>query len=252
MCNFIFILLILLIFILTPLYLIENKPNTTYFDKLSISQDGISIFNLSQDNIQKQIYQNKIIPEIERHVLELLPEDYVFLDYSYEISNSSLYTFHRDVTSSKTFQNLSYPSYTLIIYFSKGNHLSISEGSNTTSFITPTPTTIFGEIGQSILFDSDMVHAAALNTTTERYCKQYKICHKEDIDKLIHLNNQHIRKSESVQYITYFQKFIRLMSHKYIPLFDNKEIGKFIERKHNNYIVQIFSKIFKLDFFNNT
>ena len=97
---------------------------------MSISQDGISIFNLSQDNIQKQICQNRIIPEIETQVLELLSEDYVFLDYSYEISNSSLYTFHRDVTSSKTFQNLSYPSYTLIIYFSKGNHLSISEGSN--------------------------------------------------------------------------------------------------------------------------
>ena len=42
------------------------------------------------------------------------------------------------------------------------------------------------------------------------------------------------------------------MSHKYIPLFDNKKIGKFIERKHDNYIVQVFSKIFKLDFFNNT
>jgi len=249
MCNFIFILLC---FVFTPLYLIENKPDSTYFDKLSIRQDGISIFNLSQDNIQKQICQNKIIPEIERQVLELLPEDYVFLDYSYEISNSSLYTFHRDVTSSKTFQNLSYPSYTLIIYFSKGNHLSISEGSNTTSFITPTPTTIFGDIGHSILFDSDMVHAAALNTTTERYCKQYKICHKEDIDKLNHLNNQHIRKKEQIQYITYFQKLLRLLSHKYIPLFDNKQIGKFIERKHNNYIVKLFSKIFKLDFFNNT
>lgn len=249
MCYFLFILFI---FTLTPLYLIENRPNTTYFDKLSISQDGISIFNLSQDNIQKQICQNRIIPEIERLVLELLPEDYVFLDYSYEISNSSLYTFHRDVTSSKTFQNLSYPSYTLIIYFSKGNHLSISEGSNTTSFITPTPTTIFGEIGHSILFDSDMVHAAALNTTTERYCKQYKICHKYDIEKLSHLNNQHIRKREQIQYMTYFQKFIRFMSHKFIPLFDNKEIGKFIERKQDNYIVQVFSKIFKLDFFNNT
>ena len=189
-----YFLFILLIFILSPLYLIENRPNSTYFDKLSIQQDGISVFNLLQNNIQKQIYQNKIIPEIERQVLELLPKDYVFLDYSYEISNSSLYTFHRDVTSSKMFQNLSYPSYTLIIYFSKGNHLSISEGSNTTSFITPTPTTIFGDIGQAILFNSDMVHATALNTTTERYCKQYKICHKEDIDKLIHLNNQHIKK----------------------------------------------------------
>jgi hypothetical protein len=252
MPNFLFILLI---FVFTPLYLIENRPDSTdstYFDKLSIQQDGIRVFNLSQDNIQKQIVQNKIIPEIERQVLELLPEDYVFLDYSYEISNSSLYTFHRDVTSSKTFQNLSYPSYTLIIYFSNGNHLSISEGSNTTCFITPTPTTIFGDIGQSILFDSDMVHAAALNTTTERYCKQYKICHKEDIDKLNHLNNQHIRKREQIQYITYFQKLLRLLSHKYIPLFDNKQIGKFIERKHNNYIVKLFSKIFKLDFFNNT
>ena len=249
MCYFLFILLF---FVLTPLYLIENRPNFAYFDKLSIRQNGISIFNLSQDNIQKQICQNRIIPEIETQVLELLSEDYVFLDYSYEISNSCLYTFHRDVTSSKTFQNLSYPSYTLIIYFSKGNHLSISEGSNTISFITPTPTTIFGEIGQSVLFDSNMVHAAALSATTERYCKQYKICHKYDIDKLSHLNNQHIRKREQIQYMTYFQKFIRFMSHKFIPLFDNKEIGKFIERKQDNYIVQVFSKIFKLDFFNNT
>ena len=42
------------------------------------------------------------------------------------------------------------------------------------------------------------------------------------------------------------------MSHKFIPLFDNKEIGNLIERRQDNYIVQVFSKIFKLDFFNNT
>ena len=51
-------------------------------------------------------------------ILKLLPKNYVFLNYSYVIKDSSLYTFHRDVTSSKSFNHLTYPSYTLIIYFS--------------------------------------------------------------------------------------------------------------------------------------
>ena len=95
----IIVFLIILIILFIPNY--ANEINLQYLDKYSIKNNNFTIFNLDNYDIQNQITKNKIIPSIEDKVLKLLPHDYKFLDYSHEIKNSSLYTFHRDVMSSK-------------------------------------------------------------------------------------------------------------------------------------------------------
>ena len=244
------ILIFIIILLIIPHHLIEHKLHSLHL--YSIKQNDFTIFNLDNHNIKDQIKQNLILPSIQNQVLKLLPPDFTFLDYSYEIKNSSLYTFHRDVTSSKKFQNLSHNSYTLIIYFNKGKHLSICPNSHKFNFIIPKPKTICGNAGQAILFNSDIAHAAAMDKTTERYCKQYKICHKDDIYKLKHLQKQHIQKNEKIRTFNFLDYYIRLMSHKYLPIFDIKIIGKYIERKQQSSFVSFISNLFKLNFYNQT
>lgn len=259
------LILLVILQILFPNYTKEKINNNIY--NLTIITNGIKVFNINNNDnvVQKQCVYNPIEPSIEKQTLSFLPKDYVFLNYSYEIKNSTLYTFHRDVTSSKTFQRLRYPSYTLIIYFYKGNHLSICDNSHKAKYSIPKPTIVSGNVGQAILFDADIVHASALpnentntNTNTHskitpytRYCKQYKIAHIHDIEKLSHLQGKHISKTDIPKKISTAKLFIRMLSHKYIFLFDNLFIGSFIERQYNNTIVNLISNILNLDFFNN-
>jgi len=244
--NTIIIFLLFNLF-LFPHYLQEKNYNQP--EKLNIYDYGIHVLNLNKENINIQYNYNKIHPIVEKKILKLLPNNYIFLNYSYEIKDTSIYTFHRDLTSSKSFNNLTYPSYTLIIYFYKGNHLSLCKKSQNISYIIPQPYTIYGNIGQCILFDADLVHASALSYNTKRYCRQYKIAHKYDVKKLNKLNGKWIKKTGSPRIITTIDKIIRMLSHKYIFLFDIKYIGSLIERKHNNKIINFISKKLKLTFF---
>jgi hypothetical protein len=240
--------ILLLNLFLFPHYLQEKKHG--HPEQLNIYNHGIKVFNLNEEDTNIQYNYNKINPSIQQKILKLLPKNYVFLNYSYVIKDSSLYTFHRDVTSSKSFNHLTYPSYTLIIYLYKGNHLTMCEKSHNIYNTVSNPYTIYGNIGQCILFDADLVHASALANTTERYCKQYKIAHKDDIKKLNKLNGTHIVKERSSRKITLIERFVRMMSHKYIFLFDNTYIGSIIERKYDNKIINFISKKLKLNFYN--
>lgn len=242
--------LLIIIILLIPFYIDESIMKNVQI--YTLKKNDFTIFNLTKNDTKQQIVNNKITSSIKKEILKKLPDNYHFLDYSYEIKNSSLYTFHRDVTSSKKFQKLKYKSYTLIIYFNKGKHLSICPNSVNSKFLIPKPQTIIGNSGQCILFNSDIVHAAAIDKTTERYCKQYKICHIDDINKLKHLQNQHIKKEENIRNLTMVDKYIRILSHKFLPLFDFNIIGKYIERRQKSYIVSFLSKTFNINFFNDT
>ena len=203
--------------------------NNYYF---SLETDGFEVCKININTYTT----NKI--QIFKEILNKLPDDYVFLDYEYKIINSTLYTFHRDVTSSQRFQELLYPSYTFIIYLTDGKLLSICPGSYKQKYIINNPITISGISGTSILFNADSVHAGAMNTTSERVAIQYKICHKSDIDKINHLNSQIIEKKEAKRKFSWIDKYLCRLSHKYIPLFDTK-IGRIIEQKTDNVFVNI-------------
>ena len=90
--------------------------------------------------------------DLEQDTLSKLPEGYQFMDYVYIIKNNALSTFHRDVTSSK---NTSHPVYTLILYKSEGELLSVCPGSaKTFPFVWSKIVNINSKKGTAFLFDS--------------------------------------------------------------------------------------------------
>lgn len=122
-------------------------------------------------------------------ILKELPENYEFIDYKYMFKGCSISTFHRDITSSQFIFKTKYPVYTCITYNNNGNLLAICPSSHkTTPFLFEKPLIINGREGTTILFNCDVVHSGAINEFGEnREAIQYKICHKEDKNKLKHL-----------------------------------------------------------------
>jgi hypothetical protein len=214
--------------------------------KYSIKNEGFTIFNV---NI-KELYKDK--KKLFNSILKKLPDGYQFLDYEYKIVNSTVYTFHRDVTSSQKYHNLLYPSYTLIIYLSDNKLLSICPNSHEQKLFISNPITIYGrKLGRAILFNADIVHAGAINETSERIAFQYKICHRDDIYKLKHLNGQYIEKIDKIRHFTLLDEIIAFLSHKTIPIFDT-DLGTIIEKKQDNIIINTISKIININFYINS
>lgn len=222
-------------------------------EKFLLNEDGLCIFNFPETDIHS-IRENasKIPYTLQEKTLAKLPKDYMFLDYSYDIVNSSIYTFHRDVTSSQRFQKLKKPSYTLIIYLTPGKHLAICPGTHSRLHGVSEAVEIQGEKNQAILFNADCVHAAAAAETTERHAIQFKICHETDTDKLSHLNNQHVVKHSRARSLTATDFMLRKISLMTIPVFDLQIFGKYIERKQNSVLVEYISKKFDLEFYNSS
>jgi hypothetical protein len=133
--------------------------------------------------------------KIKSDVLTILPPDYVFLDYIYTISGNSLSTFHRDVTSSSKIYNTEFPVYTMILYKTTGELLSFCPNShNTYPFVWSNIVNITGKGGTVFVFDSELLHAGSTDNCEKRYAIQYKICHRNDISKLSHLNGIRAKK----------------------------------------------------------
>ena len=116
--------------------------------------------------------------------------------------------------------------------------IEICPNSNKQTFIISDPITIYGRKhggGRAVLFNADIVHAGAINETSERLAFQYKICHKDDINKLKHLSGQYIEKENKIRHFTLSDKIISFLSHKTILLFDT-DLGKILEFKTNNFM----------------
>jgi ectoine hydroxylase-related dioxygenase (phytanoyl-CoA dioxygenase family) len=122
----------------------------------------------------------------KQEVLNQLPEGYEFMNYKYSIDGCTLSTFHRDVTSSQYVFKTKHPVYTFITYEYDGTTLSLCPGSHkTTPFLLSRPITVNSN---SVLFNCDVVHAGSLNLEKKpRKAVQYKIAHRDDIQKLKHL-----------------------------------------------------------------
>lgn len=159
------ILILILILLLTLMLTIERKAPIDYNPNLR--DDGFMFIDA-------------------RDVLKVLPKGYEFLNYRYTIHGCTLSTFHRDVTSSQYIFKTKYPVYTFITYEHEGPTLSVCPGSHmTTPFLFSNPMTVSAK---SVLFNCDLVHAGSLNPEMKpRKAVQYKIAHRDDIEKLKHL-----------------------------------------------------------------
>ena len=121
------------------------------------------------------------LSSVKSTILSILPDGYEFLNYKYTILGPALYTYHRDVTSSKSSFNTKYPTYTAIQYEYEGNFLSVSPGSHL-SWKFNFPESLKGKKNTLILFDCDLVHGGIdAPANISRKAIQYKIAHKDDL-----------------------------------------------------------------------
>lgn len=172
--NFIlFLLFIYLVFILLLLIIYLYESYDYYKYMRTLEKDGYKVFRKFD----------------KKNILKELPHNYNFINYKYQIKGCSLCTFHRDVTSSQFIFKTKYPVYTCITYNNKGNLLTICPSSHKTiPFLFEKPLIINGNEGTTILFNCDIIHAGAINNFGDkRHAIQYKICHKDDLNKLNHL-----------------------------------------------------------------
>jgi len=193
-------------------YSTENTERVRECD-YDLSVDGICMLYDPEYNAIVSLPSTKFRQDILRE----LPEGYVFLDYLYQIKNGTLSTFHRDVTSSSYIHNTKYPVYTAILYKYDGALFSFCPGSHRTyPFVWSRITNIHGYRGTVFLFDSELLHAGAMNESSERELVQYKICHIEDIPKLESLSGVRASNMVSVDSdsaISFWGKTMRKISY---------------------------------------
>ena len=178
----ILVILFLILFIDLYYFFEYSEPASELFTR-SIDKDGFCGFPTKSREDEQSI------------ALQKLPDNYVFLDYEYTIHTTALSTFHRDVTSSQHLYNCANPVYTLIVYEYGGDLVSICPASEQTwPFVWSRIVNISGPPGTCILFNSEILHAGQINHCRPRLARQYKLCHREDIKKLQHLQGTRAKK----------------------------------------------------------
>lgn len=229
----IMIIVLIIIFLIILFYSTETTAN---FNP-DLSSDGITILSMTNGGHPFDA------------ALRILPEGYVVMDYVYEIKGTSLSTFHRDVTSSKNVYSTSHPVYTLIVYKYDGHHISYCPGSHKQyPFVLNRIHNVYGKADTAYLFDCDLLHAGGGGNNMKRHVIQHKICHKNDVNKLKHLQGIKTTKNGEMN-TSHFSS--RLMTY-YFQFPINYIFTPFlIEKYSGNTIMGILQSIIDINFYNN-
>ena len=165
-------------------YFFESSERVENQFARSIDKDGFCCFSSKSREDERSI------------ALQKLPPDYTCLDYEYTIHSTALSTFHRDVTSSQRLHDCANPVYTLIVYEYSGDLLSVCPASDKSwPFVWSRIVNLSGPPGTCVLFNSEILHAGQTNHCLPRRVRQYKLCHREDIKKLRHLQGTRAKKN---------------------------------------------------------
>lgn len=246
---FMFVMFLIIVNLLLAIIEIDLK-------EASLHKNGIQLF------YNKSYLTNENISLIlKKDILNVLPQNYMFMDYTYTIKNSALSTFHRDVTSSQKIYNTKYPVYTAILYKTGGNLLSIVPNSElhypfAMNFIH----NISGESGTAILFNSDTLHCGISNSCEYRELIQYKICHKDDLKLLTHLQGIHkikhnikCKNNEKYDEIDYIKMWLARKLTYLFQLPINVLFYPFMTKKYDsNTFYGKIQEYIPLNFYNNT
>lgn len=190
--------------------------------------------------------------KLKQDILNILPKDYVFIDYIYKINNVALSTFHRDVTSSQKIFKTKYPVYTLILYKYDGELLSVCPGSNKTyPFVWSKIVNISGNSGTVFLFDCDLLHAGQINNCNERKVIQYKICHKDDLLRLKSLSGINNEKTDKCVNNLYGQ-LIRKISYFFEMPINYFAYPLMIKRENEHSLMGFIQSFIPLSYYNNS
>lgn len=190
--------------------------------------------------------------KLQQNIMNKLPDGYIFLDYVYKINDTSLATFHRDVTSSQNVYKTKHPVYTAILYKYDGELLSVCPGSNKTyPFVLSNIVNISGKSGSVFLFDCELLHAGMKNSCKKREVIQYKICHYEDLHLLNHLSNIHVKKNDICKNDLYGE-IVRKMSYYFQFPINTFLYPLMIKRENNNSLLGYIQSFIPLTYYNNT
>jgi len=181
--------------------------------------------------------------------IDYLPEGYIFMDYTYALLGPPLFTYHRDVTSSKTVFKTKYPTYTMIQYEYDGNFLSVAPGSHA-SWTWGLPITLSGKKGTRILFDCDLLHGGVdCPGGVDRMAVQYKIIHEEDLPLLKHLEGTDIRK-KGTTVSSFTQWWMRITSYLFaVPI--QWMFLPLLDRWHNGGLFGLLQRLVPINHYNN-
>jgi len=244
--RMLFILLMIVGFIWVSYFLFEIDES---FSKQNRSLDVDDFCVLQNDNYLDTM--DMPCPELKKDVLDKLPEGYQFLDYVYKIKNVALSTFHRDVTSSKNVYKTNHPVYTLILYKSEGELLSVCPGSaKTFPFVWSRIVNVSGKPGTAFLFDCDLLHAGCINNCRERDVIQYKICHQDDVEKLKHLQGVRMTKTDKCK-ITTPGKVMRKLSYVFEFPINYMFYPLMIKRENSDSFIGMIQSFVPLQYYNN-
>jgi len=215
------LIILLLLFILIHVHFFFEFDESANSSKRTIHTDGFCCFKAeSREDEHNQ-------------TLKRLPPNYVFLDYEYVIHSAALSTFHRDVTSSQHLYNCDYPVYTLIVYEYEGDLLSICpESERTWPFVWTRIVNLYGTPGTCILFNSELLHAGLPNHCKPRFARQYKICHRNDIKRLKHL--QGVRATKDAECVDNMSSNMKRKLSYYFAFLINHVFYPFLMQKWGN------------------
>jgi hypothetical protein len=248
--NIKFYLLILLI-----LLFYFNYYNQEDYEDCNISLNTRTIDNDGFCILYQPLFADKSIDkpcyELKQAVLNNLPPGYLFIDYVYKIDNTTLSTFHRDVTSSKHLLKTKHTVFTLILYKYDGELLSVCPGSNNTyPFVWSRILNLYGKTGTAVLFDSELLHAGRTNHCKNRKVIQYKLCHKDDLKRLDSLQGVSIEKDEVCE-ITFFSIVRRKLSYFLEMPFHYFAYKFMMKKEESNTLIGCIQNNIPIQFYNN-
>lgn len=209
-----------------------SKSDIDYISKEWENRNFKTIYNLISDIIKDKLNR----------------DNYELIDYMYVIENSSIHTYHRDYTSSKNYNNLRYPSYTMILYLDDNNSglhvIPKSHLDNSMIYLFDYSLKLNVKKGSVIIFDANLLHCGDLYNNKKRKCIQFKIIHKDDISKVPHLQNFHVLINNQNNKIKFLKK-IEMNFTRHFPiitdLFNSIIKNSFGEKK--TFIQKMFSKL---------
>lgn len=189
---------------------------------------------------------------VKHQVAQILPPEYITLDYIYYIQGCSLSTFHRDVTSSQHSYNTEFPTYTVVVYEYDGDFVSICPNSHSTwPFTWSRPIDISGKKYTAVIFNADLLHAGIINSIgADRKVIQFKVVHNKDYHKLAHLNSVCVDKIGNCHYSNSFESFLRVCSYHGSFLW-NTIFKDLLISKQSNGLGSLIQQLVPLTFYNN-
>ena len=151
------------------------------------------IKNESYDDLKRYLFTDRFQNKLKLCLLNRYENEHAFLyelcDYLYILNGSSINSYHRDYTSSKMFNNLKYPTYSVIIYITESCLdviPSSHENDKSIYFCCKSFKTLEFDGGDAIIFDSDVFHKGS---NAGKIAIQLKLIHRKDVDRLSHLQN---------------------------------------------------------------